>query len=80
VVFNLRRSEPSTAAKPGVFARLLNEPEARCIAPGELGERRFRREAQEAVGGSGVSFLSVAFLWISKEKLPAVGQPPTSRF
>jgi len=41
-------------------------------APGELGERRFRREAQEAVGGSGVSFLLVTFLWTSKEKSPRV--------
>ena len=31
---------PSIAARLGVFARLLIEPEARCSAPGELGERR----------------------------------------
>jgi hypothetical protein len=42
------------------------------FAPGELGERRFSREAQEAVGGSGVSFLLVTFLWTSKEKSPRV--------
>jgi hypothetical protein len=46
--------------------------------PGELGERRFRREAQEVFGGSGAPFLLVAFLWVNKEKRPAVGQPPTS--
>ena len=47
-------------------------------APGELGERRGGREAEEEVGGSGVPFLLVAFLWASKEKRRAVGQPPTS--
>ena len=30
------------------------------------------------VARSGVSFLLVTFLWTSKEKSPAVGQPPTS--
>jgi hypothetical protein len=41
---------------------------ARVHAPGELVERRFSQEAQEAVGGSGASFLLVTFLWTSKEK------------
>ena len=48
------------------------------FAPGELGERRFRREAQGDVGGSGASFFLVTFSWTSKKKSPAVGQPPTS--
>jgi len=52
----------------------------RVHAPGELGERRFWREAQEEVGGSGACFLLVPFLCTSKEKEPAVGQPPTSSF
>jgi hypothetical protein len=50
------------------------------FAPGELGERRFSREAQEGVGGSGVSFFLVTFSWTRKKKSPAVGQPPTSSF
>jgi hypothetical protein len=42
------------------------------FAPGELGERRFRREAQGVFGGSGVSFLLVTLLWTSKEESPRV--------
>ena len=38
-------------------ASLLFEPVARFPATGELGERRFSREAEEAVGGSGACFL-----------------------
>ena len=47
-------------------------------ATGELGERRFSREAQEGIGGSGVSFSLLTFSWTSKRKSAAVGQPPTS--
>ena len=39
---------------------------------------RQRREAQGEVTPSGFAFLLVTFLWRGKEKLPAVGQPPTS--
>src|SRR3990170_1401704 len=52
-------------------------------APGELGERRFLREAQgsrEAAGGFGAAFSLVTFFWPCKRKTPAVGQPPTSSF
>jgi len=38
------------------------------FAPGELGERRGGREAQEDVGGSGACFLLVSFLCTSKDK------------
>jgi hypothetical protein len=43
-----------------------------------VGERPFGRGTEEEVARSGVSFLLVTFLWTSKEKSPAVGQPPTS--
>jgi len=36
----------------------LIEPEARCSAPGELGERRGGREAQGVFGGSGERFFA----------------------
>jgi hypothetical protein len=36
------------------------------------------RGTQGGFARSGVSFLLVIFLWTSKEKSPAVGQPPTS--
>ena len=42
-----RASQPAS----GGVARPVFEPEARCIAPGELGERRGRRDAQGDVGG-----------------------------
>ncbi len=73
---------PVAAAEHRSPPRGIREPFDRArgayFAPGELGERRGGREAQEAVGGAGVSFLLVTFLWTSKEKSPAVGQPPTS--
>jgi hypothetical protein len=79
-----RFSDPVAAAE---HRRRNREKRASCLSPRRVvqhpaswGERRFRREAREAVGGSGVSFLLVTFLWTSKEKLPAVGQPPTSSF
>jgi len=75
---------PVAAAEHRSPPRGLREPFDRArgalCAPGELGERRGGREAQEGVGGAGVSFLLVTFLWTSKEKSPAVGQPPTSCF
>ena len=45
---------------------------ARVHAPGELGERRFRREAQEGVGGSGAFFLWFLSLHEQRKK-PARG-------
>jgi hypothetical protein len=45
---------------------------ARCSAPGELGERRFSREAQEGVGGSGRRFLSSISFGRTKEMDPRV--------
>ena len=39
---------------------------------------RQRRVRAGEVAPSGFAFLLVTFLWRSKEKLPAVGQPPTS--
>jgi hypothetical protein len=53
---------------------------SRVVRGRRVGERPCGREAQGDVGGSGVSFLLVTFLWTSKEKSPAVGQPPTSMF
>src|SRR3989344_3525390 len=63
---------PSIAARLGVFARLLVEPEARCTAPGELGERRSGREAQGGFGSSGRPFLR-PFLLAEQKKGPARG-------
>ena len=37
-----------------------------------------RRVREGVVAPSGFAFLLVTFLWQGKEKLPAVGQPPTS--
>ena len=64
-------------ARPGVFARLLIEPEARCSAPGELGERpaEARRAGERPLFGrrsDRVSFSLVTFSWISKRKSPGV--------
>ncbi len=46
-----RSRRPSIAAGSGGVASPVFEPEACCSAPGELGERRDRRDAQEGVGG-----------------------------
>ncbi len=69
-------------SQAGSFRETLVEPEARSPAPGELDERpaEARRAGNRTVyvrrsdrGG----FLLVTFLCPSKEKSPAVGQPPT---
>jgi hypothetical protein len=64
-------------ARPGVFARLLIEPEARCSAPGELGERpaAARRAGNRPVFGrrsDRAAFSFVAFFWLNKRKPPRV--------
>jgi len=53
----------------------------RVVCARRVGERPVGRGTEgtgEAGARSGVSFLLVTFLWTSKEKSPAVGQPPTS--
>src|SRR3990170_186126 len=73
---------PVAAGEHGRKNRGCRSPPVRArgalSAPGELGERRFLREAQEGVGGSGAAFSLVTFFWPGKRKTPAVGQPPTS--
>jgi len=77
-----RQPPPSIAAGIEGVARLLIEPEARCWAPGELGERRFWREAQEVFGGSGRPFLSSISFGRTKEMDPRVqvAEPPAISF
>ena len=50
----------------------FDEPEARCLAPCELGERRGGREAEEGFGGSGACFLWFLSLHEQRKK-PARG-------
>jgi hypothetical protein len=57
-------------ARPGVVARLLIEPEARCVRPAEA--RRAGDRAMLARRSDRVSFSLVTFSWTSKRKSPRV--------
>jgi len=47
------------------------------LAPGELASARWGEERRKRSRASGRAFFMVSFLCTSKEKKPAVGQPPT---
>jgi len=70
--FSSPRSRRRASQGKSGAASLVFEPVARCSAPGELGERRFFREAQEGVGGSGRRFLSSISFGRTKEMEPRV--------
>ena len=68
-----RGRRPSIVAGSGGVASPVFEPEARCSAPGELGERRCRRDAQGGVGGFRGVVLFGDFLLDTQEKVTCRG-------
>jgi hypothetical protein len=80
-----RRSSPSTAVRPRAVARLLFEPEPRCLAAGELGARLGARGAQgtaRCVRGERPGCLSLCLLSLgqARESRPTAVREPQLAF